>query len=422
MPVSPPSRTSRRRLLTLLAVGLGLTVALALVRPRIAQEVRFRSVLGADTLDSDTLDELVQTTPDPGSVLTALWDSGKVAHRRAVFARLAHSGAAERPFPAGLRTRVFLEAATDPDHSLRESALGLLGAFRAITATDRPTAERFIRQQLVDADPELRRLGLQTLRHAGDAGWTPAILPLLDDSEPSVALAADALLRRWSGRDSGLRLTNALPSASSLIPRELDETTRRRLATLRAEWQPWWDSAAKTNRLIERAPDLGVTRRPVADFALTDLEGRTRSLSEFRGRTVLLNFWATWCGSCFAEFPVLLELQRRHANDLVIVGISLDSLTQGPLADTQRAPASPAAELQELRKLVRVAAGRSRLTYPILLDPANAVGRRFDGHELPTQVLIDAEGRLARRLVGGRSLDGWESLLAEARRPGASPR
>lgn len=383
------------------------------VRPRVAHRVQLRDALSAESVDPEALDALLEVSSHPAEDLQALWDSGRLPHRRAVVSRITHSGRSATTFPAELRTRVLREIARDPDHGLREAALGLLGAYGAVSEPDRPVAEPLIAAQLVDTDAELRRLGLQTLRHAGDVGWTPAVLPLLADADPSVAVAADALLRRWSGRDSGLRLANALPSAGSIQVRELSPETRERLAALGTEWRQWWESAPHPARLITLPAPTGPQRRPLADFQLSDLDGRPRSLSEFRGRTVLLNFWATWCGSCFAEMPGLVELQQRHPDDLVILGISLDTVGSGTTAGATAPPT--AADLGDLRKRVRLAAARSRLPYPILLDPENRIGRRFDGGELPTQVLIDAQGRLVRRFLGGRPLAGWEALLAEAK-------
>lgn len=415
-PTPPPvstRTTARTRIGSLCLLGLVLVATATWVRPRVAHTVQLRDALAAESLDPESLEALLQVSSDPGGDLAALWDSGRLPHRRAVVSRITHSGSSATTFPAELRARVLREIATDPDHSLREAALGLLGAYGAVSEQDRPVAEPLIAAQLVDADAELRRLGLQTLRHAGDVSWTPAILPLLADRDPSVAVAADALLRRWSGRDSGLRLANALPAAGTLGGREIPAATRERLAALGTEWRQWWETAPRPPRLITLPTPSSPRRRPLEDFQLSDLDGRPRSLAEFRGRTVLLNFWATWCGSCFAEMPGLVELQQRHPEDLVILGISLDTVGTEPAAGATAPPT--ATDLGDLRKRVRLAAARSRLSYPILLDPENRIGRRFDGGELPTQVLIDAQGRLVRRFLGGRPLEGWEALLAEAK-------
>src|SRR6266516_878077 len=63
----------------------------------------------------------------------------------------------------------------------------------------------------------------------------------------------------------------------------------------------------------------------LVDFSLPDLDGKTRWLSEWRGRVIVLNFWATWCAPCREEIPMLIELQKRHEDHGVrIVGVALD--------------------------------------------------------------------------------------------------
>jgi thiol-disulfide isomerase/thioredoxin len=136
---------------------------------------------------------------------------------------------------------------------------------------------------------------------------------------------------------------------------------------------------------------------------------------------VLLNFWTTWCPGCLAEIPDLIELQKRNAGRLAVLGISLDGPgaadehghSVDPPADGQR-EAHPAEETEEWRaKLSRFAAEKG-IHYPILHDPTDAVGRRFNGGELPTNVLVDADGFLRRRFVGGRTLAVFEKMIDEA--------
>jgi thiol-disulfide isomerase/thioredoxin len=60
------------------------------------------------------------------------------------------------------------------------------------------------------------------------------------------------------------------------------------------------------------------------NFTLKDMNGIDVKLESFRGKVILLNFWATWCGPCRVEIPYLIELQRQYADDLVILGVSVD--------------------------------------------------------------------------------------------------
>jgi thiol-disulfide isomerase/thioredoxin len=68
----------------------------------------------------------------------------------------------------------------------------------------------------------------------------------------------------------------------------------------------------------------GLQPIPAGDFILPTLDGRKVRLSDFRGQAVLINFWTTWCTACLAEIPALIELQKRHGEKLVILGVSLD--------------------------------------------------------------------------------------------------
>ncbi len=411
----------RSRRLAVLVVGGGLLIALAAyVRPRLVAYQQVRGLLEAETLDVDELDETLKHRSDAPAVLLRLWDSGQFPHRRAVL-DYALGRPGTRPSIRELRTALVHEAAIDPDQALREAALRTLHPATP-TGEDPPGPSTatlpILGPQLQDADPELRFLALAVLGGVGHVGWTPVVLPLLEDPDLSVVVAADALLRRWSGQDTGLRFRHAPPSRSGggLVAREIDPVTLELLAGARRSRAAWWASQPAPPYHVDVLPAQPVARRPVPDFTLPDLDGTSRRLTEFRGRRVLLNFWASWCTTCFTEFPVLAELQRRHPQDLAILGINLDSLREGPLARTNPPP-TLAAELGEIRRTVRLIASRHRLNYPVLLDPANRVGRRFDGHELPTHVLLDTEGRVVRRFVGGRPLEVWERMLEATQSP-----
>jgi thiol-disulfide isomerase/thioredoxin len=163
------------------------------------------------------------------------------------------------------------------------------------------------------------------------------------------------------------------------------------------------------------------------DFTLPDLAGRPVRLSSFRGKTVILNFWATWCGACLVELPDLVELQKRYSGQVVVLGISLDGVPDqhGHLPDADENDAGSGAPSGSQRatsskasirdKVMRFSQARG-INYPVLLDPSNKVGSRFNGGELPTNILIDSSGRVCRRFVGARPLAAWESMLAEIRR------
>jgi thiol-disulfide isomerase/thioredoxin len=137
---------------------------------------------------------------------------------------------------------------------------------------------------------------------------------------------------------------------------------------------------------------------------------------------VFLNFWATWCTACLSELPALVALHERHRDWLTILGISLDGVPDGHdhghthdhghIHAHGREDRRPS--LEAIRARVARSVERHGLTYPILLDPTYRVGGRFNGGELPTNVIVDADGRVQRRFVGARELAVFEAMLIEA--------
>ncbi|HNR91263.1 MAG TPA: TlpA disulfide reductase family protein [Dokdonella sp.] len=131
------------------------------------------------------------------------------------------------------------------------------------------------------------------------------------------------------------------------------------------------------------------------DVALPDREGRTRHLSEWDGRLVLLNFWASWCGPCREEMPLLDQMQARHADKgLTVIGIAAEE-AEPALAFLQSHP----------------------VDYQILIDaPAGTadVSLRFGNTRsvLPYNVLIGRDGRILASRVGNFDEAGLERWLA----------
>ena len=122
-----------------------------------------------------------------------------------------------------------------------------------------------------------------------------------------------------------------------------------------------------------------------------DLQGQTRSLADYRGRVVLLNFWATWCPPCRREMPSMERLRRSMA------GRPLEILA----VDSAETPEDVRAFLKTLD-----------LGFPILLDPDGQNTRRWKVYALPTTFLLDGEGRIRYVLRGGAEWDEGEALQA----------
>lgn len=130
-------------------------------------------------------------------------------------------------------------------------------------------------------------------------------------------------------------------------------------------------------------------------FELTDLRGQTVSLAQFRGKIVILDFWATWCGPCRMSMPLLEKLQKENPDDLKLLAINLEE----PL------------------DLVRDYVARQNINTTVLLDFEGKVGRVYGSESIPMQVLIDKKGIIRDVKVGfsPRLGDMLRKQLAELR-------
>jgi peroxiredoxin len=144
------------------------------------------------------------------------------------------------------------------------------------------------------------------------------------------------------------------------------------------------ESVAGSVAQLERGgPKLG---SPAPNFQLWDMDGNVLSLSNYRGKVVLLNFWATWCGPCRVEMPAM-ELLYRDFNrkDFEILAVSTDP--QG----------------MAVTRPFRDSLG---LTFPILHDSDFRVGLTYGARTLPMTFLVDRDGLITHRIFGARD---WQS-------------
>lgn len=140
----------------------------------------------------------------------------------------------------------------------------------------------------------------------------------------------------------------------------------------------------------------GAVRPMAPDWSLTDLDGQTRRLQDFRGQIVLLNFWATWCPPCREEIPALVRLHAAYRERGVhIIGVAVESGS---------------------RHAISQFAQGFGMTYPILLGDI-ATAQRYRVRGVPVSFLIDGEGRVVRRWSGPYSQEAFataiDALLAE---------
>ena len=135
------------------------------------------------------------------------------------------------------------------------------------------------------------------------------------------------------------------------------------------------------NSMLSQLPVIRFVRDPdpAPEFKVKDLDGNDLSLASSRGKVVLLNFWATWCGPCRAEIPSLIALQQRYKDQIQIIGLDVDD---------------------DDEKAVRDFATGEGINYPIALAP-NKVRLDYGGiAALPTLFVINSEGKVVQKHVG----------------------
>jgi peroxiredoxin len=134
-------------------------------------------------------------------------------------------------------------------------------------------------------------------------------------------------------------------------------------------------------------PKLG----PAPAWKLQDLDGKVVSLEQFKGKVVVLDFWATWCGPCRMEIPGYTELTRKYASEgLVIVGVSVDE--GGP-------------------EVVKPFAQKMGINYQLVMGD-EAVATAYGATEaIPTTVIIDRNGQIRHRKVGAEETSEYEKTI-----------
>jgi peroxiredoxin len=112
---------------------------------------------------------------------------------------------------------------------------------------------------------------------------------------------------------------------------------------------------------------------PAPSFTLTTLAGQPGGLGEYKGQVVMVNFWATWCGPCQQEMPLLDQMYKKYKPaGFTLIGVNVDK-------------ESPA---------VKELLARKPVSFPVLLDPANQVSKAYHVDEMPSSVIIDRKGQI----------------------------
>jgi peroxiredoxin len=153
------------------------------------------------------------------------------------------------------------------------------------------------------------------------------------------------------------------------------------------------ESCSSTRTVSAAAVKPNKERKPAPEFALKDADGKLVHLSDYRGKVVLLDFWATWCSPCRIEIPWFMEMQRKNKDKgFEVLGVAMD--------DEGWEAVKPF--LQELSVNYRIVMGN------------DAIAQAYGGVDaLPTTFLIDREGKIAAIHVGLASKKDFEDGVQE---------
>ena len=198
-------------------------------------------------------------------------------------------------------------------------------------------------------------------------------------SVPASHRAPPAVRGVRASRVSRSRLPLAYLVAAGVLPLILIGLLVVRLATVSG-------SLAVPARIGDLAPA----------FTLIDLNGRPVSLHDLRGRPVIVNFWASWCGPCVEEMPLLKRASAEHASDgLAVVGIVF----------------------QDRAEAARAFASRIGANWPVAIDPGDAVAKAYGVDAPPASFFISRSGIVAGRQIGQLSAADLERQLASILEP-----
>lgn len=149
-------------------------------------------------------------------------------------------------------------------------------------------------------------------------------------------------------------------------------------------------SDRKQNDNFKNETALKISKTKAMNFKLKDLNGKEVSLSDYKGKKVFLNFWATWCPPCKAEMPEMEMLYQETKNsDLVILAVNLDE------------------EKDTVQKFIN----SNKYNFPVLLDTGNIVASQYEVVSIPTSFFIDKEGNIVDKHIGAMTIEDMKNYI-----------
>jgi peroxiredoxin len=152
------------------------------------------------------------------------------------------------------------------------------------------------------------------------------------------------------------------------------------------------DKKAEPENVSQEVANMGGLKvgAKAPDFELKTLAGDTVKLSDFKGKKVMLNFWATWCPPCKAEMPAMEEFHKEAGDDVVILAVNID-----PHLD------------------VKAFVDENGITFPIPLDAEDKVNETYQVLSIPTTYFIDTKGNIGNKYIGAMNLDAMKQYTKE---------
>ena len=174
------------------------------------------------------------------------------------------------------------------------------------------------------------------------------------------------------------------------------------LNILAAGQQPQNANADYIAKAEEPAKEDKEEKLPAFDFELKDQYGNTHKLSDYKGKVVFLNFWATWCPPCREEMPHIEEIYKEYGynkNNVVILGAASPATAENP---------SPQDESEEKIKAFLT---KNNYTFPVVFDVKGEIFRNYYINAFPTTFMIDREGNIMGYVAGGLSKENMKKII-----------